>query len=216
MRQMYARDYRVMADQKCAIYTNDLALIYFIYSLLMGAVSGFTSGLATIICSGPIMIALIMIIQKVFRGTRPQIEDLFDGFKDFGNTFILYLLQSVYVFLWSLLFFIPGIIKSYSYRMAFYLYNDNRFLSADEAITKSREIMDGHKWELFCLELSYIGWILLSFFTCGILLFWIQPKMEMAIYLFYLNITGQELEPTIKTHSDNLSNVEPIKDVELL
>ena len=216
MRQMYARDYRVMADQKCSQYTNDLALIYFIYSLLMGAISGFTSGLATIVISGPVMIALIMIIQKVFRWRRPQIEYLFDGFKDFGNTFILYLLQSVYVFLWSLLFFIPGIVKAYSYSMAFYIYNDNKFLSADEAITKSRQIMDGHKWELFCLHLSYIGWELLSIFTCGILMFWIQPKIEMATYLFYLNITGQDLEPTIKTHSDNLSSVEPMKDVELL
>ena len=71
------------------------------------------------------------------------------------------ILQGLYVALWSLLLVIPGIVKSYSYAMAPYIMAEHPALTANEAITESRRIMDGNKWRLFCLDFSFIGWELL-------------------------------------------------------
>ena len=80
----------------------------------------------------------------------------------------MYLLVSIYTCLWALLFYIPGIVKSFSYSMSWFVLAENPHLSADEAITASRRIMNGHKWELFVLYLSFIPWYILSFVTFGI------------------------------------------------
>ena len=78
-------------------------------------------------------------------------------------------LRDVYVFLWSLLFVIPGIIKSYEYRMVPYLLSENPGMSDKEAFAESKRLMNGNKWKTFVLDLSFIGWDILSLFTCGIL-----------------------------------------------
>lgn len=70
-------------------------------------------------------------------------------------------LQGLYVALWSLLLFIPGVVKAYSYAMTPYIMAEHPGLTANEAITESRRIMDGNKWRLFCLDLSFLGWELL-------------------------------------------------------
>lgn len=75
--------------------------------------------------------------------------------------------------------------------MSFYIYNDNRQLGTMDSIDESKRLMNGHKWELFCLYCSYIGWLLLSCLTLGILLLWVIPKMQLAVYIFYLNISGK-------------------------
>ena len=75
--------------------------------------------------------------------------------------------------------------------MAPFILFENPDMSADDAITKSCEIMDGHRWELFCLEFSYIGWAILCLLTFGILIFWVGPRMQAARYAFYLNISGK-------------------------
>ena len=95
-------------------------------------------------------------------------------------------LRDIYVFLWSLLFVIPGIIKSYEYRMVPYLLSENPGMSDKEAFAESKRLMNGNKWKTFVLDLSFIGWDILSLFTCGILnVFYVNPyKMstEAALY----------------------------------
>ena len=91
-----------------------------------------------------------------------RIGDLFSQFRRFSDGFLLNLLTGLYTFLWSLLFIIPGIIKSYSYAMTPYILYEDPELSANEAITKSRKLMDGNKGRLFCLLFSFIGWSLLA------------------------------------------------------
>lgn len=88
--------------------------------------------------------------------------DLFSQFGRFSDGFIFALLYFMYLFLWSLLFVIPVIIKSYSYAMAPYILYEHPELSPNDAITESRRIMHGNKWRLFCLNFSFIGWILLA------------------------------------------------------
>ena len=193
MQKKTSKEFRMIAEEKCSKFSNKLALIFFVYSLLMGVVSGISSGFASILVTGPVALSLLLISKKVYNAEEPEIEDLLEGFKDFGNTFVLYLLQSIFVFLWSLLFIIPGIIKAYSYSMALYIYEEDKTLSATQAIEKSKQLMDGNKFDLFKLHFSYLGWYLLGILTCGILFFWIQPKVEVATYAFYLNITGKDV-----------------------
>ena len=94
--------------------------------------------------------------------------------------------------LWSLLFVIPGIIATYSYSMSFYILRDNPDMDANAARKASIEMMKGNKWKLFCLELSFIGWMLLSMLTFGILLLWVGPYMETAKAAFYEELKAKQ------------------------
>ena len=84
-------------------------------------------------------------------------DNLFAFFSDWKTTVAARFLQSIYILLWSLLFIIPGIIASYSYAMTEYILAENPELSASEAISRSKQMMDGNKWRLFCLQFSFIG-----------------------------------------------------------
>lgn len=90
--------------------------------------------------------------------------------------------------MWTLLFVIPGIVKTIAYSMTYYVMLDNPEMSAGDCITKSKELMKGHKADFFILCLTYIGWILLYILTLGILMLWVGPKMATAQYHFYLKI----------------------------
>ena len=110
----------------------------------------------------------------------------FDSF-NFKGIISTMFLKALYTFLWSLLFLIPGIIKSYSYRMVPYILADNPNLGADEAITLSRQMMDGNKFSLFVLELSFLGWYLLGALALGIGILFVNPyynATEAQLYLF--------------------------------
>lgn len=116
-----------------------------------------------------------------------NIENLlvyFDG-RFFGGTFLLWLLQGLYLFLWALLLWIPAFIKAYSYSMSHYIMVDNPYMSANECIEESRRMMNGHKGSLFMLHLSFIGWMFLCIFTFGIGALFLIPYMEMSNAAFY-------------------------------
>ena len=134
-------------------------------------------------------------------------------FKDFGSdlfkNFVVLLLQMLYTALWTLLFIIPGIIKSYSYSMTMFLKAKQPNLEANEAITLSRKIMDGKKWKLFCLQFSFIGWIILCFLTFGIGFIFLMPYIQASTTAFYEDayaeyqqtpvvIESQETEPVVE------------------
>ena len=114
----------------------------------------------------------------------------FDFNNEYKNIVWGMFLRSIFVFLWSLLFIIPGIIKSYSYRMVPFILTDNPGITATEAITRSRQIMKGNKWRAFVLDLSFLGWYILSALTLGILsIFYVNP---------YVYATEAELYHSIK------------------
>ena len=102
-----------------------------------------------------------------------------------------FFLKTVFVALWSLLFFIPGIIKSLSYAMTNYILVDYPELSANRAIDLSREMMKGHKYDLFYLYLGFAGWFILSMFTLGIGLFWLIPYAQVAQASFYQDVKAE-------------------------
>ena len=96
-------------------------------------------------------------------------EITFGFHHDYGNTVLTMLLTNLFLWLWTLLFFPIGFVKAQSYRLVPYILADNPGIGATEAITLSREMMDGHKWDAFVFDLSFIGWYLLNFLTLGIL-----------------------------------------------
>lgn len=119
--------------------------------------------------------------------------DLFSEFHRFGAGFLMQLLRAVYVFLWSLLFFFPGIYAAYGYAMTPYVLLENPEMTANEAIGKSKELMDGNRWRLFCLEISFIGWSFLAvFLTFGLGILVLKPYMEASFAAFYREIKAEK------------------------
>ena len=111
-----------------------------------------------------------------------------DGFGRWGRNVWGMFLVGFFTSLWSLLLIVPGIVKFYAYAMTPYILVDNPELSANQAINLSKQMMKGHKFDLFFLQLSFIGWIILSIFTFGIGLLWLMPYMMTAQAAFYQDI----------------------------
>lgn len=130
-------------------------------------------------------------IDLLTREHEPEFKTLFSRFSIFGKALELRILTGVFTILWMLLLIIPGIIASYRYILAPYLMAENPEMGAMEAIEKSKELMKGNKWRLFCLHMSFFGWIILSQFTADILSLWISPYSNVATAAFYLEVTGR-------------------------
>lgn len=143
-------------------------------------------------------------LDLVDRRSEAKIETMFGYFSFWKTTVVARLLQSVYILLWSLLFIIPGIMAAYSYSMTGYILADNPDMTADEAIAHSKQMMDGNRWRLFCLQISFIGWSLLSsLLTFGIGDLWLTPYRQAASAAFYREISGTEVrENTIEIDNE--------------
>ena len=133
---------------------------------------------------------------NLLDGKTAQPDDLFSQFRRFGTCFCLYLMRLLYIFLWSLLFFIPGIIAAYRYAMAPYILAENPSYTASEAINCSKKMMHGYKARLFCLEFSFLGWKILSAFTFGIANLWINPYVSVSRAAFYRWLSRETSEIT--------------------
>ena len=119
-------------------------------------------------------------------------ETLFEYFSHWKTTTIARLLRALYVFLWSLLFIIPGIVAGFSYAMTDYILAEDPELTADEAISQSKSIMMGNKWRFFCLQFSFIGWDILATLAFGIGHLWLTPCKQAAYAAFYREVSGTE------------------------
>lgn len=121
---------------------------------------------------------------------NPRLADLFAYFS-FGKTAACArFLTSLYTFLWSLLLFIPGIMAFYSYSMTSFILAECPELRAGEAIRQSKSMMYGNRWRLFCLDVSFIGWYFLCFFTCGLGSLLLNPYIQASHAAFYRDLTA--------------------------
>ncbi|AFM40510.1 putative integral membrane protein [Desulfosporosinus acidiphilus SJ4] len=155
----------------------------FIKYILIGEIGW--GDLISFILMGPLTLGASGFFLKLIRNEDPGIKDLGDGFKSFLKSFILNLLITIFTTLWSLLLIIPGIIAGFRYSMAYYIMMDNPHLSALEALKQSKAMMVGYKFDLFILELSFLGWLLLVAVTFGLALLWVNPYYEAAKVNFY-------------------------------
>lgn len=131
-------------------------------------------------------------LELVDRKREPQVGMLFGYFPHWKNAAIANLLQFVYVLLWSLLLIIPGIMAAYSYSMTRYIQAEQPELTPSKAIARSKEMMDGNRWRLFCLQMSFIGWNILSMLTLGIGNLWLLPYQQAATAAFYRDLKKED------------------------
>ena len=143
------------------------------------------------IIGGTIQLGYCNFLLKRQRGEETQVGDLFTEFNRFGDGFAQHFLCQLYIFLWSLLLIIPGIIKSFSYAMTPYIMAENPGMKATDAITRSRAMMDGYKADLFMLRLTFIGWDLLAVLTLNIGHLWLNPYKQAAETAFYQEVKAQ-------------------------
>ena len=170
--------------------------IIFVMFLIIFAISiacafiPLVGGIATFIITPAFSLSFCIIYLRLTKKEEIGVGDVFSGFNQTGRALWLNILVSFFTFLWSLLLVIPGIIKQYSYSMAFYILADNPELTAREALAKSKEMMDGHKLDLFVLQLSFIGWYLLVGITFGIAAIYVTPYISATTANFYNSIKG--------------------------
>ena len=161
--------------------------------LIMSVTSSFVIGLIFI---GVFAIGSTRFVLDFVRrqDEQPNIMKVFSGFTDnhLGDNIILGILMWLYIFLWSLLFIIPGIIKSYSYAMAYYIKLDHPEMEANQCITESRKLMKGHKWQLFVFDLSFIGWYIVGMLCLGVGTLWVDAYKATARAEFYRSLIGEE------------------------
>lgn len=126
--------------------------------------------------------------MKIARGEDVELAEIFSKGNLLLKAFVTAILTGFAIFGGILLLIVPGIILAFGYSMINYIYIDNPEIGIVEVMKKSREMMRGHKWDFFCLGLSFIGWMILGLFTLGILYFWLIPYMGVAQVNFYESI----------------------------
>jgi len=159
-------------------------LVELIYATIISVTSSFVIGILAI---GPLTYGYAKLYLKLAReGGKMDIVGLFDGLKeDLSGNVLLGLLYTIFVALWSLLFVIPGIIKAYAWSMAFYVKNDHPEFGWKQCLDESARITKGHKWELFVLDLSFIGWIFVGSLVFGVGTLWVSAYMNATKANYY-------------------------------
>lgn len=142
--------------------------------------------ISSFIVSPAFAFSTTLIYLAIVANRSIQVSDAFQGFSFFWTAFKVNFLTGLFTMLWSLLFVIPGIIKSYSYSMSMYIAAENPQIPALDAINLSKKMTEGHKMDLFVLDLSFIGWILLSVITVGLGFIWVGPYMSATYANTYL------------------------------
>ena len=204
----HARDYRAMARTQLG---NDIFGRLWVYALLaalvasifvaIGAHSGF--GVGAVFAEGFFMIGLGGIFLGLARGSgKVEFSEFFAAKRNVGEALLLGFFKTLFIALWSLLFVIPGLVKTYSYSMAYYIAYDHPEYTWRQCIDESRRLMDGNKWRLFCLHLSFLGWIIVGALCLGIGILWVIPYMEAAQANFYCDLVGGAPAPAADPAED--------------
>lgn len=163
--------------------------------LLLGFANNILPFIAAILLTGPFLVGVSKVFLALARNQDTEVGKMFDGFQCFGNAMGTYLASMFFVFLWSLLFIIPGIIAGISYSMVYFILVDDPKREPGEAIDLSKEMMRGYKWQYFCLNFRFLGWILLSaIFTFGIGMLWVFPYMQTSYAHFYEMVRKNYME----------------------
>ena len=174
-------------------------IVFFIFQILGGSPSFFINQAGSAILQGLLTVLLlplawgyIVFFLHLIRQENIAYEQLFDGFSQYLRILLAELLKGIYELLWATLFIIPGIVKSYSYAMMEFIMEDNPEMTGEEAICESMRMMDGHKMQLFLLDLSMLGWIIVSFLTMGIGFLFLIPYNYSAHAHFYEDLKVQQ------------------------
>ena len=165
-----------------------------VYSIIASAIS--STGVLLLILGGILEMSYsnaFLVQAREGSFTMDSISKPFNG-DNFTRSLVVYLLTTLYIFLWSLLFIIPGIICSYRYSIVFYLLNDHPEYDYKKCMEESKRMMHGYKMKRFILDLSFLGWFILGILTAGIILLWVVPYYEATVTRFYLELVQENGE----------------------
>ena len=145
-------------------------------------------------------------VRKMFLRSRvtrkADIGDIFKGYSNFGGIFKTMFFYDLYIYLWSMLFLIPGIIKSYSYYMVPYILAENPNISTSRAFEISKKTMDGEKGKCFYMHLSFLGWYLLAMLPCCLGIMFVNPYANATYAEFYVYVKQKALATGTATPAD--------------
>ena len=181
---------------KAAIAT---LIVFIILELFGSSPSFFMDPIPSMVLQGVFSLLLLPLVWghfifflRLIRDENLDYGHLFDGFNQYFRIFLAELLKGIYILLWALLLIIPGLIKEYSYAMTEFILKDNPEMSGEEAICESMRLMQGHKMQLFLLDLSMIGWLILSILTLGIGFLFLLPYNYTAHAHFYEDLKAKQ------------------------
>ena len=189
-RMMTAAELRRLSRKSLEGHWKRMGAIHLLYFWLILCCSLLVScyGLGTIfyiLLASPFILGAVMCDLKLVRKQELQVSSLLDGIRYMGKSIELNFMNSLMISIWSLLLIVPGIVKSYSNCLSYYVLADDPQMSPTDAREESIRLMEGNRLRLFRLHLSFIGWLLLSVLTLGVLLFWVIPYREIACAHFY-------------------------------
>lgn len=148
-------------------------------------------GLAAFLLGGPLQLGYTQFLLKQHDSKEREFRDLFSQFHRYGTGFAQQFLRTLYTFLWSLLLIIPGLIKNYIYAMTPFILAEHEDMTASQAISHSMVLMDGHKMDLFLLDLTFIGWSLLAILTLNLGHLALNPYRNAAHAAFYRQLLSE-------------------------
>lgn len=157
-----------------------------IFLAIVGAAS--CTYVGALILQGPLTVGFLIYIASLIYEGKNDFNKIFDGFRNFVNTLVAGLVYSLLVAIGYVLLIVPGVILSCGLSMAFFILIDRPETSGMDALSESWNLMNGHKWEFFCLNCRFIGWALLCVLTCGIGYLWLFPYMYASYCNFYRNL----------------------------
>lgn len=157
-------------------------ILFLIYLVLM------CSSLSRLLLGGLVSVGICTFTMNLAKNKKARINDLFSNFNIYLKTLGLYLLMLLIVGIGYILFIIPGIILTLMLSQSLYILNDDNEKTITQCIKESANLMKGHKWEFFVLQLSFIGWGLLVVLTFGIAALWVQPYMWVTNANYYIKL----------------------------
>ena len=161
---MVKENRELMAEARASLSGNwGLAVgTFLVYIIIVGTlqVIPVVGSVIGLFIAGPMAVGICMFTLSLSRDENARLEQIFEGFKNYGTVLGAYLLMVVFIFLWALLLIIPGIIAAFAYSQTFYILAEDDTIGSMDALRKSKEMMNGYKWKYFCLGLRFIGWAL--------------------------------------------------------
>ena len=175
---------------------------YILFMVLIGALSWTFFG--TLLLIPAFIVGYAFFSVCIYKGEPGDIGGMFNaGFSDYARNLGGVLWMWLFTFLWTLLFVIPGIVKYFSYFMTPYILADSKNVSATQALTLSMRMTKGYKGAIFVMYLSFIGWMLLSMLTCGVLqLLYVGPYMKASLAGMYVELKKNALAKGVVTEAE--------------
>ncbi len=165
-------------------------LVYMLITVPVGMIP-ILGWLFQFLCGGPFVLGIAIFALTLARKQDARLSQIFDGFRKFATALGAYLLIAIFVVLWSLLLIVPGIMAALAYSQAYYIISESDSIGALDAISRSKRMMMGNKWKLFCLYWRFFGWALLCMLTFGIGFLWLTPYVMVSMAKFYDDLKEQ-------------------------